>query len=150
MKKIFITLLLLIISTSTVFSADDNISPREAFKEMAESNKLFNQTCSNIAENFRVDHMFANYIRNKCLLYESDRHRMSDIVFPVSSSATQEYRQKYPIIKSEFIVSSNKKEIENLEKIVKEYCKHNAFRYTKKAPYACTSDRIDNLFDIDD
>lgn len=150
MKKLFIILSLLIISTGlTVFADDEKISPREAFKEMAESNKDFNLTCSDIAANFRVDHMFAGYIRNRCMLYESDRQRMTDVIFPLSNSTTTEYKQNYPILKSEFIVSSNKKELDDIKKIVTEYCKHNAFRYTKKAPEACSSERIEDLFDDD-
>lgn len=149
MKKVFILLSLLIISTAVTVCADEEKSPREAFKEMAESNKEFNLTCSDIANNFRVDHMFAGYVRNRCMLYESDRQRMIDVVFPISNSTSAEYKQNYPILKSEFIVSSNKKEMEDIKKIVTEYCKHNAFRYTKKAPGACSSDRIDNLFDND-
>lgn len=149
MKKLFILLSLLIISTAVTVCADEEKSPREAFKEMAESNKNFNLTCSNIAGNFRVDHMFAGYIRNRCMLYESDRQRMIDVVFPLTNSASLEYKQNYPIIKSEFIVSSNKKEMEDIKKIVTEYCKHNAFRYVKKAPEACTSEQIEKLFDDD-
>lgn len=149
MKKSLTILSLIIISLGCKVIADEQVSPREAFKEMAESNKEFNITCSNIANNFRVDHMFAGYIRSRCLLYESDRQRMVDVIFPVSNSASLEYKQNYPILKSEFIVSANKKEIENIKKIVTEYCKHNAYRYAKKAPEACTSEQIEKLFDND-
>lgn len=145
MKKLFVILSLLIISAGTVFAAEEK-SPKDAFREMAESNREFNVTCSNVAGNFRVDHMFSGYIRSRCLLYESDRQRMIDVIFPISSSSSSEYKQNYPIIKSEFVVSSNKKEIENIKTIVTEYCKHNAFRFTKKAPEACTSEQIGKLF----
>ncbi|GEM_PF-2435559 len=144
MKKIVLILTLLLFANS-VFAENTN-EKRNAFKDMARSHQYQHETCIRISRNFRSDNRFSNYIRNNCLLYESDRQRMLDTIFPISNNVDDSYKDGYPILKANFAIAMNKREIENYRLIVQEYCKYNKYKFDKKDPEACSAKRINSLF----
>lgn len=120
-----------------------NTSPekKSASRKMMESNALQHDTSVKISENFRFDHHFANYMKYRGLMFESDRQRLIASVFSTSSGANTN-REAI----AEFIIKFNTDEINKYKAIVKEYCKYNAFKFEKHDPQACSQERINSLF----
>jgi len=140
MKKfIYLTLILLFAMSSVSAAADKK---KEAYNKMAESYKTYLTACNALSDNFKTDSKFSGYLRGRCLLYQSDRYRMLDAMFPVTSDKT--YMERYPVIKSDFAIQMNNLEMQNLKTVASEYCKYNAYRYTKKDPLACS--RVNDIF----
>jgi hypothetical protein len=125
-------------------SATTSDAKKEAYKRMSNSNRVLHDTCMNIAENFRYDHQFAGYMKSKCLFFESDRQRLVSSIFTLSTTNNSSYKENYPILMSNFVVKINDNEIQEYRTIVQEYCKYNAWKFSKKNPNACR--RIDSLF----
>lgn len=146
MKKIFIKLFIFVLCLQSCCCAKGFDERQAATKEMNESLKLQHETCYNISRNFRYDHQFGNYIKYRCQLFESDRQRLINTVFPINTNYTKTYRENYPILKAEFVVNLNNNEIEVYKNIVTEYCKYNAYKFEKNDPQACSSERIQSLF----
>lgn len=119
---------------------------KSLFREMDKSNLMFKQTCSNVSANFRNDHIFSGYIRNKCMLFETDKARALDVIFPLSNKAEKRYGQDYYTAKSNFVIAMNGKELNNIKDLVTEYCRYNDYKYAKKNPEACSPARIEGLF----
>lgn len=145
MKKLLLIMILLNIAVSGF--AADTTEKRQAYNAMIESQKLHNDVCRRVSDNFRRDSRFAGYIRSTCLLYQSDRQRLVDSVFPISNNIEDEtYKDQYPVLMSNFVIDMNKREIEKYKTIVNEYCKYNIYKYTKKDPMTCSQERINSLF----
>lgn len=126
----------------------ENISDtrQQAFKSMAASHKYQHDVCIAIGRNFRQDHTFANYVRGKCMLYESDRQRLLTAVFPVTNKNNPSYNEQYPVLMSNFAIARNNDEIKSYRQIVIEYCKYNAYKFVNKDPQTCSAQRINSLF----
>lgn len=146
MKNLILLLMVTIISATCVFAADDTNVRKQAFRAMARSHQYQHETCMNIARNFRFDNRFANYLRGKCLIYESDRQRLLETIFPLTNSELDGYKDQYPVLMSQFAITMNNREVEEYKIIVTEYCKHNMFKVNKKDPQACSQARINSLF----
>lgn len=114
---------------------------KSASRRLMESNALQHQTSVKISENFRFDHQFANYMKYRGLMFESDRQRLIASVFSTSSGANTN-REAI----AEFITKFNTDEINKYKAIVQEYCKYNAFKFEKRDPQACSTERINSLF----
>lgn len=136
MKKILLTLLILF--TGTAF-ADEITSVKQGYQQ-------FHEKCMQISKNFKADHLFSNYLLNRCLLFESDRTRMVAAVFPSIYDAPQEYRNSYPSLKAQFIAGLNTRELANYKALITEYCKYNQYKFVKKDPAACSPERVNTLF----
>lgn len=145
MKKLILILTLLLFANS-VLAAESTNEKRNAFKEMVRSHQYQHETCIRLSRNFKSDNRFSNYLRNNCLLYESDRQRMLDTIFPISNNVDESYKEQYPILKANFAIAMNKREIENYRLIINEYCKYNKYKFAKKDPEACSPKRINSLF----
>lgn len=145
MKK-FILLLIILLSANNVFAAVTRNESREAYRAMAKSHQYHHETCIRLSRNFKSDNRFSNYLRNNCLLYESDRQRMLDTIFPISNNVDDSYKEQYPILKANFAIAMNSREIENYKLIINEYCKYNKYKFVKKDPGACSPKRINSLF----
>lgn len=145
MRNLILLLTIILLSVGTVFAADSN-EKRNAYKSMTLSNKKFNDMCNSAARNFRYDNRFANYLRNRCMLYESDRQRYMSVIFPITNSGEDWYKDQYPILQSRFAIQMNSRETENYKLIVNEYCKYNKYKFTKKDPQVCSSQRINAIF----
>ena len=85
MRNLVLLLAIILLSVGTAFAADSN-EKREAYKSMTANNEKFNDMCNNAAKNFRYDNRFANYLRNRCMLFESDRQRYMSVIFPITNS----------------------------------------------------------------
>lgn len=140
MKKILLTLFVLL--TGIIFAAYS-----AEITTLNQGYQIYHNKCFEIAKNFTADHQFSNYLKNKCLLFESDRTRMVDAVFPQPNNVSEEYRRNYPALKSQFISELNKRELANYKAVITEYCKYNEYKFAKKSPEACTKERINSLFD---
>ena len=148
MKKFILLLVILILPVCRVFASVDSSAKRNAFKAMAISHENLHNICLDAAKNFRYDNRFANYLRNRCLLYESDRQRYIDAIFPITNNGEDWYKDEYPILKANFSITMNNREIGNLKLIINEYCKYNKYKFTKKDPQACSQQRIDKIFEL--
>lgn len=148
MKKLFLVLIVFLLSYTYCSAMDKDNIKKNAFKDMVKSHQAQHDVCINIANNFRIDHRFSGYIREKCLLYESERQRLLDTIFPITNKGDQNYKDQYPVILSNFAINMNTKEIENYRFIVEEYCKYNKYKFEKKDPQACSQQRIDKIFNI--
>lgn len=143
MKKYLVCLILLL---GLPVLSEENVTKKDAYKALNDSNLYQQKVCSNIVKNFRRDNQFSTYMKNRCILFEADRQRQSAIIFPYPNSREAGYNANYPIIMSAYIVNLNKQEIENYKKIINEYCKHNIYRISKKMPSVCTQETINRLF----
>lgn len=137
MKKSFILFAILVMTAQAGFGAEG----KSASRRLMESNALQHQTSVKISENFRFDHQFANYMKYRGLMFESDRQRLIASVFSTSSGANTN-REAI----AEFITKFNTDEINKYKAIVQEYCKYNAFKFEKRDPQACSTERINSLF----
>ena len=150
MKKFLFLSLILGILATTANAANINPSPnpnRASYRTMNESQRRYNEVCQNVADNFHFDHRFANYLRAKCMLFESDRQRAIATIFPSPNNVNdRQYRNQYDSMMADFVVAMNNKELEIYKMMVVEYCKYNAYRYAKKDPQACSPARINSLF----
>ncbi len=145
MKKIFLLILLLSCAASAL-AADSDVK-KQAYRAMINSQKYHNEVCQRTADNFRADHRFIGYIRSTCLMFQAERQRLIDAVFPSANNVEDaNYKEQYPILLSNFIININNREIETYKAIINEYCKYNTFRYVKKDPQACSPARIEQLF----
>ncbi len=144
MKKLLLLILLLFISTSA-FAAITN-ERKEAVNRMNDSHRKLHELCINAADNFRLDHQFAGYLKYHCMMYESDRNRLLTSVFTVSSGLTSDERTNYPVLMSDFAIKINNNEFERYKAIITEYCKYNAYKYVKKEAGACSAARLNSLF----
>ncbi len=145
MKKLLL-LILLICCTGSVFAADRN-AQRQAYNSMINSQKFHNEVCQRAADNFRVDHRLIGYIRSTCLMFQSERQRLIDTVFPSANNVEDDsYKDQYPILVSNFIININNREIETYRTIINEYCKYNTYKYVKKDPQVCSPARIERIF----
>lgn len=138
MKKILL-LALIVFAAKSAFAANEVTTMTQEFQ-------AYHNKCFEIARNFNDDHQFSNYLKNKCLLFESDRTRMVASVFPQPNNVTEEYRKNYPALKAKFIADLNKRELANYKAILTEYCKYNKYKFEKNSPQACTPERINALF----
>lgn len=148
MKNFLLLLMIILLSAGQVLAVVDSSAKRDAYKSMVLSNQYFHDTCNGIAKNFRYDNRFANYLRNRCLLYESDRQRFMDAIFPITNNGEDWYKDKYPILQANFAVQMNNREIENYRLIINEYCKYNKYKFAKKDPKACSQQRINSIFNL--
>ena len=148
MKKIILSLLVFVLSFNCALASRQEDPKKEAVKKMIESHKYYHEVCLNAADNFRFDNQFSGYLKGKCILYESDRQRLLNSVFPVTNSGEEGYMEQYPILMSEFAIKMNNQEIENFKTIINEYCKHNKYKCVKRAPEACSEQTINALFEI--
>lgn len=146
MKNLYLLILVFLLSLNSVFAEVDSKAQKDAYKSMIKSNAVLHDTCINASRNFRNDNRFSNYLRNKCLLYESDRQRFIDAIFPITNNGEDWYKEQYPILKANFIIKMNKREIENQKLIISEYCKYNQYKFEKKDPEACSSQRVNSIF----
>lgn len=146
MKKIFLTIFVLFLCAQMSWCARVLDEKQTAVKEMNESLRLQHETCLKVARNFRYDHQLGNYVKYRCQLFESDRQRLVNSVFPIAANSTKEYRENYPILKSKFVIDINNNEIRTYKTIVTEYCKYNAQKFAKTDPKACSPERIQSLF----
>lgn len=146
MKKFFILVFLLFFTGIQTLSADKVVSRKEAFNKMIKSHQAFHEKCEIIADNFRIDHKFSGYLRQKCMFYESDRQRLIDTIFPITNLGNEEYKIKYPVLVSDFAIASNAKQLQEYRFLVQEYCKYNKYKYVKKDPQTCSAERINAIF----
>lgn len=143
MKKCLVCLILLL---GLPVLSKENITKKDAYKALNDSNFYQQEVCSNIIKNFKRDNQFSTYMKNRCILFEADRQRQSAIIFPYPNPREAGYNANYPIIMSAYIVNLNNQEIENYKKIINEYCKHNVYKISKKMPKACSQETINSLF----
>lgn len=141
MKRILLLFVIFTLSAQFGFCANTSPEKKSASRLMMESNALQHQTSVKISENFRFDHQFANYMKYRGLMFESDRQRMIAAVFSTSSGANTN-REAI----SALVIKFNNDEINKYKTIVQEYCKYNAFKFEKRDPQACSQDRINSLF----
>lgn len=146
MKKLILLLIVLSISVGNAFAYVDSNQKKEAYHLMTANNDRFHDMCNNAAKNFRFDNRFANYLRNRCMLFESDRQRYMSVIFPITNSGEDWYKDQYPILESQFAILMNNRETENYRLIVNEYCKYNKYKFAKKDPQVCSSQRINAIF----
>lgn len=147
MKKILLILMILVMSAQVVFSANTSDEKKSAYKKMAKSHMLQHETCLNIVDNFRYDHQFGNYMKYRCQLFESDRQRLLNSVFTITSTSTKSGAvENYITAMSDFAVNLNNNEISTYKKIIEEYCKYNSYKFAKKDPQACAKERVNSLF----
>lgn len=130
-------------TTTTSSAASRN---NAASSLMAQSNKTFHDSCIALANNFRYDSRFAFYIKARCQLFEIDRQRLLQTIYPISTSDSKEYRANYANLMSQFAIDLNSKEITELKRITTEYCKYNSAKFSQKDPKACSTERINSLF----
>ncbi len=140
--------MLFTMSVSTVFAYADSTQKREAYKAMTLSNANFHDVCNNAAKNFRYDNRFANYLRNRCMLFESDRQRYMSVIFPITNNGEEWYRDQYPILQSNFTIRMNNREVDNYKMIINEYCKYNKYKFEKKDPQVCSQQRVNAIFNF--
>ena len=146
MKKILLITFLLITFAGSVF-ASDKAERKQAYNAMINSQKFHNEVCQRAADNFRVDHRLAGYIRSTCLMFQSERQRLIETVFPSANNVEDKnYKEDYPILLSNFIININNREIDTYKAIITEYCKYNTYKYVKKDPQACSPERINAIF----
>ena len=148
MKKLFIFLFLFLfmLSCFSASKAEDVVTRKEAYKRMIASHQSFHNICANVADNFRIDHKFSGYLRQKCMFYESDRQRLIDTIFPITNQGNDAYKLQYPVLVSNFAIASNNKQLQEYRFFVEEYCKYNKYKYVKKDPQACSPQRINTIF----
>ena len=146
MKKL-LSVIILLSFTGCAFAAADRDTQKKAYKAMIESQKHHNDVCQRAADNFRRDHRFTGYIRSTCLLFQSERQRLIESVFPsVNNVEDENYKDDYPVLVSNFIIDINNREIETYRAIINEYCKYNTFKY-KKNINACSHASINQIFE---
>lgn len=127
--------------------AISNPEKKQAYDNMISSQKYHNEVCQRVADNFRGDSKFVGYIRSTCLLYQSERQRLVDAVFPSANNVEDEnYKDQYPLLVSNFVINMNNRELETYKTVINEYCKYNAARFAKKDPQVCSAARIQSLF----
>lgn len=148
MKKLILILLISGFTFCSAFAAQRENPKKEAFQKMVESHKYQHEVCIKVADNFRFDNQFSGYLKGKCILYESDRQRLLNVLFPVTNDGEDGYMEQYPILMSEFAIKMNSNEIESYKTIVQEYCKYNKYKCAKRAPKACDEETINKLFEI--
>ena len=146
MKKYILTLLITFLTLNCVYAKGSENPGKKAMQAMVKSHKYLHEVCTKAANNFRFDHQFAGYLRGRCLLYESDRQRLLNNIFPVTNHGEEDYIDNYPVLMSDFAIKMNNNEIESYKTIISEYCKHNKYKFAKKDPQACSEERINSLF----
>ena len=132
MKRFIYAILLIMTMAPYVFSA----SNRETEKAMFDSNNYLRAVNNNIVKNFRYDNNFSGYMRNRVLLFETERQRQVGLIF----------QSKYFSDIANYVIEQNEKEIENYKALVNKYCEFNAYKFAKKNPSACSENTINNLF----
>lgn len=147
MKKVLFILLILVLSSQAVFCANTSDEKKNAYKTMIQSHKLQHETCLKLIDNFRFDHQFGNYMKYRCQLFESDRQRLLNSVFTITSTNNAQGQvENYTSPMSAFVVKLNDNELNTYKNIAQEYCKYNAYKFVKKDPQACSQARINSLF----
>lgn len=152
MKKLLFLLIVFVISMQAghcayvTTTAGSTSSQNSAYNAMTQSNKAFHDSCVALSNNFRYDSRFSFYVKARCQLFEIDRQRVLQTIFPISTSDSKEYRANYTTLMSQFSTSLNTTETAELKKITTEYCKYNANKFAKKDPKACSPERINSLF----
>ncbi len=145
MKKILLLILLIGISNSAF--AVDSAAKKLAYNNMIKSQKYHNDVCQRVADNFISDRRFVGYIRSTCLLFQSERQRLIETVFPSANNVEDDnYKDQYPILVSNFIININNREIETYRTIINEYCKYNTYKYAKRNNQACAPAAINSIF----
>lgn len=140
MKNLLFIITLFFVAQSC-FAASQKMT---AIKDMDNSFKAQHNICLNVANNFHTENQFSGYLKNKCTLYELDRARTLNMIFPMTSSNGEAYRANYRSMMAEYAAKMDKAHIANLKNVVTEYCKNNSYRYVKKDPKAC--ERVNELF----
>ncbi len=144
MKKLLL-LIILLSFTGTAFAAANDVR-KQAYDAMINSQKHHNDVCQRAADNFRRDSRFTGYIRSTCLLFQSERQRLIESVFPSANNVEDEtYKDQYPVLVSNFIININNREIDTYKTIIDEYCKYNVFKF-KNDTQVCAPGRIDAIF----
>ena len=145
MKKLLLLILLISVSNST-FAVDSAVK-KQAYNSMIKSQKYHNEICQRAADNFISDRRFVGYIRSNCLLFQSERQRLIETVFPSANNVEDDnYKDQYPILVSNFIIKMNNNEIANYRTIINEYCKYNSYKYAKRNTQACSPEVINSIF----
>lgn len=148
MKRLFILSFLFMYTCISSFAAGEgSMSRKDAYNNMIKSHQSFHEICADVADNFRIDHKFSGYLRQKCMFFESDRQRLIDSIFPITNLGDDEYKTQYPILVSNFAIASNDKQLQEYKFLVEEYCKYNKYKYVKKDPQACSAERINAIFE---
>ncbi len=147
MKNFILLCALLIFCMNASLAAEiSSEEKKDAFRDLVKSHQYQHETCIKLSRNFKSDNRFSNYLRNNCLLYESDRQRMLDTIFPITNNGEEWYKDQYPVLKAQFAIQMNNREVENYRMIVSEYCKYNSYKYKKKDPEVCSEERINSMF----
>jgi len=132
MKKfILITLLITILSQAAFCKAKTSPS-HKAFGDIQKTNSDFYKQCNNLANEFKRDAKFANFMRNNCSDYEFRREKSIIAIYSPNSNNINN-NSNYYANKVEFIKFLNEQNLNINKEIAKEYCKYNR----KKFPEAC-------------
>lgn len=147
MKNLIYLLLTLTLSSYVVF-AEEKVpdSKRSAYQILTESNQRQHDICKNLGKNFKDDHQFSTYLKNRCILFESDREQVLSIIYPYPNHRIKDYNAKFPYLMSAYTVNTNTNELNEIKNIVTEYCKYNSYKIAKKNPYACKPENLEEYF----
>lgn len=146
MKRIILLISIFVLAAGIAFADENKDANKKAVNNMLESHRYYHDLCARAADNFRADSQFSGYIRGKCILYESDRQRLLNSVFPITNKAEKSYKEQMPVLMSNFAIEMNNKEVESLKLVINEYCKYNQYKFDKRSPEACTAATIEKLF----
>lgn len=133
MKKFILIILLITILSQAAF-CETKVSPRQkAFEDIQKTNRDFYNQCNDLANAFKKDAKFANFLRNTCSDYEFRREKSILAVYAPKNNYNVTNYANYYANKVEFIRLLNEQSLNMNKEVAKEYCKYNK----KNFPEAC-------------
>ena len=145
MRNIFLLICILFLFSNAAFS-EEITDKRTAFQTLQQSNLKMHNLCRDLSDNFRRDHQFSYYIKNRCILFESNRQMLLGILYTFPNHYVENFTEQYPSLMSSYTQKMNDAETKALKDIVTEYCKYNNHKIYKKSPEACSQTVLKSLF----
>lgn len=135
MKNFIVLILFLGLLSQAALCAAEKSPRQRAYLSMQDSNKMFYKQCNELANSFKKDASFANFMRNTCSDYEFKREKSIGIIFAQRNNYNITNTPNYYSNMSKFASVINDQNMQINREIAKEYCKYNK----KKFPEACSA-----------
>lgn len=145
MKKFILGTIITLLLACSAYAASQN--PNEvAYRNSVQSSADVKELYKNLRENFRTDGGFVYYLKNRFKNFEVSRIAAVQVMYPLTGRAIKSYNNMHVMLTSNATIRLNNVEVEELRKVVNEYCKYNAYKFEYKDPQACSEARINSLF----
>ena len=118
MKKLILLLLVTLMVSQTGICA----TKQESLRKIQTSNDSYIRSCYAVANGFKTDHKFANYLRGYCSDFEFKRDKVLNMVYPQYIDSVENYYED----RANLVSTLNENQLSTYKTIVSEYCKYNS------------------------